>query len=61
MIFEVKMAKIRVLELDLPEILYDHWNNIPIIQEVSKSIIDKLGIKQAQNFIIASLSNAIED
>jgi hypothetical protein len=55
------MAKLKALELDLPEILYDHWNTIPIIQDVSKSLIDKLGAKGAQHFIIASLSNAIED
>ncbi|MCE7733430.1 MAG: helix-turn-helix transcriptional regulator [Candidatus Heimdallarchaeota archaeon] len=55
------MAKLHALELNLPEILYDHWNTIPIIQDVSKSVIDKLGIKQAQHYIIAALSKALED
>lgn len=55
------MVKVHNLELNVPEILYEHWDNIPIIQDVSKRVIDKLGTKKAQHYIIIALSKGISD
>ncbi|MHA2277368.1 MAG: winged helix-turn-helix domain-containing protein [Candidatus Kariarchaeaceae archaeon] len=55
------MTELHALELDLPDILYEHWDSIPIIRDVSKRLVEKLTAKSPQHYIINSLSKGIED